>query len=201
MVSEKIFLNIGAWEMRSGVNGPGERFVLWLQGCPLHCPGCFNLELLPCVKRHVINVDDMAAKILAVTGIEGVTYTGGEPTLQAQGLALLSEQLRQAGLTIVSYTGYSLESLRARNDPWIERFLSCVDILIDGPYVREQACNLLWRGSRNQRVHFLSGTYQHLAGQVDLLPAEVEFSVGGDGFTTTGTWPEGFLKRLKEVLS
>jgi anaerobic ribonucleoside-triphosphate reductase activating protein len=142
----------------------------------------------------------MAHKILTVQGIEGVTYTGGEPTVQACGLALLSERLRTAGLTVVSYTGYTLEALRARNDPWIERFLASVDILIDGPFVQAKAANLLWRGSRNQRIHFLSDTYRHLAEQVDQDPAQVEFAIDQECFLTTGTWPQGFLERLKEIL-
>jgi len=193
-------LNIAAWQAHSLVNGPGRRFVLWLQGCPLLCPGCFNQEFLPFVERHRINIEDIAARILATSDIEGVTFSGGEPTVQSQGLALLSERLRARGLTVVSYSGYTLETLRARNDPWIERFLSCLDILIDGPYVREQAANLLWRGSRNQRLHFLSDVYGHLADQADYRPAEVEFSVGESRFTTSGTWPEGFIERLERTL-
>jgi anaerobic ribonucleoside-triphosphate reductase activating protein len=125
------------------LTGPGERFVLWLQGCPILCPGCFNEDLLPFVQRHIIDVAEMAATILGVAGIEGVTYSGGEPTGQAQGLALLSERLRAAGLTVVCYTGYTLEALQARDDSWINRLLSYVDILIDGPFVRDKAANLL----------------------------------------------------------
>ena len=87
------YLNIEAWQERSVVNGPGTRFVLWLQGCPILCHGCFNEDLLPFVPRHSVDVEDVATKILAVAGIEGVTYSGGEPTVQAQGLALLSKRI------------------------------------------------------------------------------------------------------------
>jgi len=194
------YLNIGAWQERSVVNGPGERFVLWLQGCPLRCHGCVNSEFLPFVKRKLISVDEMAQRILVINGIEGVTYTGGEPMAQARGLALLSEKLRPRGLMIVCYTGYTLESLRARNDPWVKRLLSHVDMLIDGPYVQEKAANLLWRGSSNQRIHFLTDAYRHLAEQVDHRQAEIEFTIGSDGFITTGTWPQELLKRLEEKL-
>ena len=139
----------------------------------------------------------MAARILSVSGIEGVTYSGGEPTVQAHGLALLSEWLRAAGLTVVSYTGYTLEALQARADLWINRFLSTVDILIDGPYVQAKAVNLLWRGSSNQRVHFLTDAYRHLADQVDHGPAKVEFIVDSEGFITTGTWTYQFPKSIR----
>jgi anaerobic ribonucleoside-triphosphate reductase activating protein len=98
------------------------------------------------------------------------------------------------------YTGYTLEALRARNDPWIERLLASMDILIDGPFVRDRAANLLWRGSSNQRVHFLTDTYRHLAAQVGHGPAQVEFTIGREEFLTTGTWPQGLLERLHQIL-
>lgn len=194
------YLNIGAWQEHSVVNGPGERFVLWLQGCPMRCPGCVNTEFLSFVKRKLVHVDEMVSRILAIHGIEGVTYTGGEPMMQAHGLALLSEKLQPHGLTIVCYTGYTLEALGARKDPWVERLLSYVDMIIDGPYVQEKAANLLWRGSSNQRIHFLTDAYRHLAEQVDHRQAEIEFTIGSDGFITTGTWPQELLKRLEEKL-
>lgn len=200
MTLERVHLNVGAWQARSRANGPGERFVLWLQGCPLLCPGCFNEELLPFVPRHNVIVEAMADIILAVPGIEGVTYSGGEPTIQARGLALLSERLHACGLTVMCYTGYTLDALQARKDPWIDRLLASVDILIDGPFVRDKARHLLWRGSSNQRVHFLTETYRYLAQDVDDGPAQVEFAISREEFLTTGTWPQGFLERLREVL-
>ncbi|MBN1485756.1 MAG: radical SAM protein [Chloroflexia bacterium] len=197
---ERAMLNVGAWMERSVANGPGERFVLWLQGCPLRCPDCFNPEFLPLEPRHLVTVPNMAARILALEGIEGVTYSGGEPTLQAEPLCHLSQRLREAGLSIVCYSGYTLEQLRDRDDPWIERLLSYLDILIDGPYLCGQAANLPWRGSRNQRVHFLSPTYRHLAPQIEGGPAEVELAVGRDGFAATGNWPAEFWERLRKAL-
>ncbi len=193
-------LNVGAWQTRSVANGPGERFVLWLQGCPRRCPGCLSPEFQPFERRRVIPVEDMARRILSVPGIEGVTYTGGEPIVQARGLAELGERLQEAGLTVVCYTGETIEALQARDRPWITRMLASVDILIDGPYLQEEAANPLWRGSSNQRVHFLSPAYRHPVAQVASRPAQVELALEGDRFVTTGTWPRGFLERLREVL-
>jgi len=199
MTEQPPLLNLGAWMERSWANGPGERYVLWLQGCLLRCPGCCNVDFLPQEPRHMVSIDEMARRICYIVGIEGVTYTGGEPTLQAQALALLSEQLRPVGLTVVCYTGYTLEELRARDDLWIERLLANTDILIDGPYRQEEAASLRWRGSRNQRIHYLTPAYRDLVNTEG--PAEVEFAVGDQGFTTTGTWPAGFLERLQQVLA
>jgi anaerobic ribonucleoside-triphosphate reductase activating protein len=197
---DPVELNVGACDPQSRVNGPGLRFVLWLQGCPLHCPGCLNPEFQPNAPAAKIPVDRLASKILNVPGIEGVTYTGGEPMAQARGLALLSEILVPKGLTVLCYTGYTLDAVRARSDIWIDRLLSMTDVLIDGPYVQEQAASLLWRGSRNQKVHFFTNAYRHLAPEVETAPAQVELRIAGETLTTAGIWPEGFLERLREVL-
>jgi len=200
MDTKSTYLNLGSWQERSLVNGPGERFVLWLQGCSMRCPGCFNEEFLPYIERHLIKIENMLTWVLDVSGIEGVTYTGGEPMEQAQGLTILSKHLRAAGLTIVCYTGYTLDELSASEDPWIDQLLCHVDILIDGPFIIEKASSLLWRGSSNQRVHFLTDTYKYLTDQIEARPAEVEFAINRDSFTTTGTWPSGFLERLERKL-
>jgi len=103
-------------------------------------------------------------------------------------------------LTVVCYTGYTLEHLRARKDLWIDRLLGSLDLLIDGPYVREKAANLPWRGSANQRVHFLTERYRSQESMANESASLVEFIVGEEEFTATGIWPEGFLERLQERL-
>lgn len=201
MTEEINMLNLAAWQPRSVANGPGERFVLWVQGCPLRCPGCFNEETHPFVPCTIVEVDEVLQWILATPGIEGVTYTGGEPMLQAHSLAVLSEQLRaKSSLTIVCYTGFTLENLRSRNNPAINRLLKSIDVLIDGPFVQRLAANLMWRGSRNQRVHFLTDAYRHLAEEVNASSSSIELIVGSEHFTATGVWFDGFLHRLKEAL-
>lgn len=201
MEDAQLELNIATWKARSRVNGPGERFVLWLQGCHLHCPGCVNADFQPLEPRTQLSIAAVAERIRSCPGLAGVTYSGGEPMLQAHALALLSESLQAVGLTVVCYTGYLLEDLQARQVPWIDRLLAATDILIDGPYLQEQATRALrWRGSGNQRIHFLSDTYRPLAESIDSHAADMEFSVNVDGFTTTGTWPQGFLERLTEIM-
>ncbi|HOF89651.1 MAG TPA: 4Fe-4S single cluster domain-containing protein [Armatimonadota bacterium] len=193
-------LNIGLWRARSTANGPGTRFVLWLQGCDVRCPGCFNPEFQPLDARTVLPVNAVAAMVLDTSGIEGVSYSGGEPTRQAGALAELSERLREGGLSVLCFSGHTLEALRTRHDPDIDRLLRLTDILIDGPYLAEQAAALRWRGSRNQRVHFLTPRYQALSATIDEAPAEVELAVDEAYLSATGIWPPGFLERLKELL-
>jgi anaerobic ribonucleoside-triphosphate reductase activating protein len=198
---EDVWLNVAAWEERSVVNGPGERFVLWLQGCPFRCPGCFNQAYLPFVKRKVLRAGALAEMIVRVQGIEGVTFSGGEPMAQAEGLFYLSQSLRARGLTVVCYSGYTLPELERMQDPWVARLISTLDVLIDGRYDQGKGANLPLRGSSNQRVHFLTNAYEHLAGQLNQRRSEIEFVIGASGFVSTGILNEYLLKRLEEVLN
>ena len=104
-------LNIAAQLKKSVVNGPGTRYVIWFQGCPFKCPGCFNKEFQPFVTKRLFNIETLAKKILSVEGIEGVTYTGGEPIAQAEPLYYLSSILKKYKRTIVCCTGFTLEEL------------------------------------------------------------------------------------------
>ncbi len=200
MTKEKLYLNIGAFQERSIANGPGERFVLWLQGCVINCPGCINPEFQPLVKKLVLSIDEVFERIIRVKGIEGVTFTGGEPMLQAKALALLSERLKNVGLTIMCYTGYTFQELKSLKNRWIERLLSNLDILIDGPFISEMRAPLLWRGSKNQKVYFLTPVYKHLQEFVDLPLREIELVVSSEGFLTTGLGFDELLIKLKNML-
>src|SRR6516164_213379 len=85
--------------------GPGRRWALWVQGCPLRCPGCCNPELLPLRARDgsdkLATVDELAREALATPGIEGVSLLGGEPFAQAAPLAELARRVRAGGLSVM----------------------------------------------------------------------------------------------------
>ena len=186
---------------RSVVNGPGVRFVLWVQGCTIHCPGCINPDLLPLVSHHIVKVSDMARRIISTPGIEGVTFTGGEPTLQADALAELCSQIKDKGLTILCYSGYRLEELRSRNNSGLSELLAQIDLLIDGPYMSAESAPLPWRGSHNQRLHFLSPAYVNLSEEYSVSDRQIELIVGSKFWTMTGTWENHFRRRLEELLA
>ncbi|TNE43160.1 MAG: radical SAM protein [Deltaproteobacteria bacterium] len=150
-------LNIATWIPKSTANGPGERFVLWLQGCNLACPGCWNPNMWKFKPRHLMTIDETMSLIKQAQGIEGVTITGGEPFAQADALLLLAQRIRQAGLSLFIFTGYELEELSSQT---AQEVLTYTDILITGRYKQaEQEPDLRWRGSRNQQIHFLSSRY------------------------------------------
>ena len=82
-------VNVAAFLPRSRANGPGERAVVWVQGCPRPvCPGCWNPAFLDVNHEATrVSVPDLAARILALDGLDGVTFSGGEPFHQAAALA------------------------------------------------------------------------------------------------------------------
>ncbi len=60
----------------------------------------------------------------------------------------------------MTYSGYLLEDLRRAGKADWNALMDATDLLIDGPFVQELAGNHLWRGSDNQRLHYLSGRIQ-----------------------------------------
>lgn len=139
--------------------GPGRRFALWVQGCPLRCPGCCNPQMLPFGRGDATDVSALAAEIVATPGIEGVSFLGGEPFAQPGPLAALAALVRP--LSVMIYTGFTLEELRARNDTDTDALLASADVVVDGPYRREEPESARrWIGSRNQGLHFLTDRYR-----------------------------------------
>ncbi len=155
-----VFLQVARTVPVTEAEGPGRRFALWLQGCPLRCPGCCNPEMLPFEGGERRRLADVAAEIDAALphAIEGITLLGGEPLAHAAGAAALAREAHRRGLTVMVFTGYTLEEARASLDPAVADLLGATDILVDGPYLRDRPeTRRRWIGSANQRVHFLSG--------------------------------------------
>lgn len=194
-------LNIAAELPSSVVNGPGTRYVIWVQGCPFKCPGCFNLDFQPLINKTLVSVEELADRILSVKDIEGVTYSGGEPMIQAEPLYSLSSLLKKHRLTVLCYSGFTLEQLHHRNDPYISKLLSLLDILIDGPYVEEKKANLLWRGSINQQVHFMTEVYSDCKLLIEQDISEMEIAIGEEGMVLTGITRKEIVKRLLKIVA
>ena len=137
------------------VDGPGLRFVVFAQGCPHGCPGCHN----PATHDFQGGTDCSLEKILAAIDqnplLDGVTFSGGEPMSQPEAFYNLAEAIKERGLNLIIYTGYTYEELQKLGEsrPAVRKLLELTDLLIDGRFVLEQRdLSLLFRGSRNQRV-------------------------------------------------
>ena len=143
--------------------GPGRRFALWFQGCPLRCPGCCNPEFIPFPGGQAMPLADVLRLLDQARGdgIEGITLLGGEPLAHAAASAALARAAGDRGLTVMVFSGYTIEEARAKADPDVDAVLAHTDILVDGPYVRERPdATRRWIGSTNQRIHFLSDRYR-----------------------------------------
>lgn len=142
--------------------GPGVRYCIWVQGCRRQCHGCLAPETWPLDGGEQHEVSDLAAEVLALPDLEGLTISGGEPFEQASALSELLKTLRvQRDLGVIVYTGYLLEELKSLASPE-NRFadlLDLTDLLIDGPYISELDDGLSLRGSSNQRVMALTNRY------------------------------------------
>jgi anaerobic ribonucleoside-triphosphate reductase activating protein len=144
--------------------GPGKRFAVWFQGCPLRCPGCCNPEFLPFTGGETLALAEVVSQLDRAQiqdEIEGITLLGGEPFAHAAAAAALAAAARLRSLTVMVFTGYTLETLRMRTDSEVADLLANTDILVDGPYIRELPdTTRRWIGSTNQRIHFLTDRYR-----------------------------------------
>lgn len=165
-------INVGMAMPCSRSDGPGKRFTLWVQGCGRGCPGCGNSQLQLLTKENRYSCQDvfcLVEEAQGLYGIEGVTFTGGEPMLQAHDLSLLAEMCQSVGLSVVVFTGYLMKDLGVV--PGAADLLARVDILVDGPFIKEKPETVRsWVGSSNQAFHFLSS--RHGPG-VEFLPGRL----------------------------
>ncbi|HEY7155529.1 MAG TPA: 4Fe-4S single cluster domain-containing protein [Gemmataceae bacterium] len=169
--------------------GPGRRFALWFQGCPLRCPGCCNPEMLSFEGGTAVSLRDLIGQIEEAAsrdGVEGVTLLGGEPLAHAAGAVAVTRAVRERGLTVMVFSGYTLEEARRLPDPAVAELLALTDILVDGPYLREQPeTRRRWIGSANQRIHFLSDRYRADDPRW-LMPNTLEIRLRGPELTVNG---------------
>lgn len=179
------FLSLAAFLPRSRVNGPGVRAVVWVQGCPFRCEGCFNPGFQAFEGGTQSAVGELADRIAADTETEGVTFSGGEPFAQAGAVAELAERARAAGKSVVVFTGYPASVLRrSRRRDW-RRLLAAADALIAGPFDRERPTRHPYLTSANQELMLLSGRYA--AADFERGPRRAEARIAPDGtITMTG---------------
>ncbi|AFZ24784.1 organic radical activating enzyme [Cylindrospermum stagnale PCC 7417] len=175
------YLNIMGYVDQSEVNGPGSRAVVWVQGCPRECSGCFNPDSWSFEVNQLIAVDTLAENILSNPNNTGVTFSGGEPFWQASALASLARKLKAAGLNVMSFTGFTLKQLQSESaPPSSQKLLEQLDILIDGPFVESQAINSPTSpvSSKNQRVHVFNPIFQD---QISWASDQIEVHILKDG--------------------
>lgn len=134
-------------------DGPGMRYTLFVQGCPHHCPGCHNPQTHPFEGGSWRTAEEIAGEILKNPMLSGLTLSGGEPICQAKALVPLCRMVKDGGMDIALYSGYTFEQLIQMEEDGVRTLLSLCDVLIDGPFLlEERSLALLFRGSKNQRI-------------------------------------------------
>lgn len=158
MASDPAAIQVAMIVPRTEAEGPGLRYAVWVQGCPLRCVGCCNPEMLAFRPADRREPDELIAAAVAA-GVEGVSLLGGEPFAQAAGLATLAEGVRARGLSVMVFSGYTLAELREQG-PDAARLLAATDLLVDGRYdASRRTTTRRYIGSDNQVLHFLSPRY------------------------------------------
>ncbi|MDR2133767.1 MAG: radical SAM protein [Treponema sp.] len=163
--AEDAVLRIGGTEPESIVDGPGFRYVVFVQGCDFRCPGCHNRRLQSFEGGRPAAVRELLGEIRENPLLDGITLSGGDPFTQAEACAVLAEEVRALGLSVVTFTGYLWEDLCAAAGfgggaagggsaaaGW-RRLVEATDILVDGPFIQAlRNIDLRFRGSSNQRL-------------------------------------------------
>ena len=167
------------FDRRSPVNvlGPYQRAVIWVQGCKFTCQNCIVPESWEKNGGEAMEISELTNWILSQPEIEGVTFSGGEPMLQAEALSAVIDKMKtKHNLGIMCYTGFRIEQLEDQGTELQKTLLNKIDILVDGVYIEKLHKDLLWRGSSNQRILALSDRYQ------DYLRKKSDRSVGLEFF-------------------
>ncbi len=155
------------------VDGPGIRYTIFTQGCPHHCPGCHNPQTHDFEGGQDADVEKILNEIFSNPILSGVTFSGGEPFCQAEGLVPIAEAIKEKGKHLMIYTGYLLEQLQKMENAGVQRLLELADVIVDGPFILAQRnLTLSYRGSENQRVIDMVKTRK--AGEVVLYRSEYE---------------------------
>jgi len=180
--------------------GPGRRAVVWVQGCSIHCDGCIVPESWGTQTGIWVDPADLAMQLLGGSEAD-LTVSGGEPTEQAAAVAVLLRAARALGRTTWVYTGRRLEDLVSEGAEDVLLMLSLTDVLVDGPYEREVAGGVGYRGSRNQRIIRLTDAIPaELANSGK--PGKIEIRLDSDdGLVLIGIPEPGTLGKLASALA
>ena len=155
-----MLINIAEIDRNCKVLGPGIRYIIWVQGCLKRCKGCYNKEYQGLIENKLLDTQDIINDILRYkdkNSLEGITFLGGEPLLQAIQLGEIAKLAQENKLTVLCYTGYKYEDIKDNIE--IANFLKYVDVLIDGEFKYEEKINKGVRGSSNQNIIFFTQKY------------------------------------------
>lgn len=145
-----MFLRVNHIIEHSRVQGPGDRFTIWVQGCSIHCQQCNNVDTWNPLSGTNFDLDLLIGKIIESKS-NGLTITGGEPLDQFLPVLKLTKKVFPH-LDIFLCSGYSYPIIKQK----FKEILESIDILCSGPFEFDKICQSQWRGSLNQEIICLS---------------------------------------------
>jgi anaerobic ribonucleoside-triphosphate reductase activating protein len=177
-----MYINIHSVINSSRVNGPGDRFVIWTQGCRKGCKNCYNPETWSHYKNNLILVDEIFED-LKNSSATGVTISGGDPFEQPEELFYLLTKIKQLDLSdgVIVFTGFTIDEIRVREE--LRKSLDYIDVLIDGLYIEEKRISSGLAGSSNQEFYFLT---DKISRDKIVIDQEVEIHSLGELIQITG---------------
>ena len=177
-----MLINLHSTIKSSRVNGPGDRFVIWTQGCRKGCKNCYNPETWSHYRNNLIDIDLLVEEIKN-SSTTGVTISGGDPFEQPEELFYLLREIKQLDLSdgVIVFSGYTIDEIRVRED--LRKCLDYIDVLIDGLYIDEKRITNGLAGSSNQEFHFLTDKISRDSINID---QEVEIHSLGELIQITG---------------
>lgn len=154
-LNSEIKFNVAYIKLSTRTEGPFNRCCIWFQGCNLHCKGCCNESLQPLVPNHIVTLNklvDIVKEAKDKFDIEGITLSGGEPTLQ-NGLLEFNKKIHKLGLGIIMFSGRNKFQLN-------QELVNSVDLLIDGPFIEDKLdTKRILLGSTNKNLSFITDRY------------------------------------------
>ena len=154
-MNSMIKFNVAYIKLCTETEGPFKRCCIWFQGCNLHCKGCCNIDLQPFVPKHIVTLGELISIVKDARekfGIEGITLSGGEPSLQ-NGLKEFNKEIHKLNLGIIMFSGKDKNQLNSD-------LVNSVDLLIDGPFIDNKLdTNRILLGSTNKNLSFITNRY------------------------------------------
>ena len=182
-----MFLRVHALVENSTVNGPGARAVIWVQGCSLGCPGCWNPQTHAPLQGFRLDVSEILewfAKASRENRIEGLTISGGEPMEQAPAVLELLRRLKAAhpGITAGLFSGYTERELP---DALWRAMQGHLDFAVLGRFNARRRSHDPLVSSTNQVLRLYTAHYS----MADFAAQSVEIHIDDTGLTQITGFP------------
>lgn len=147
--------HIHSFETFGTVDGPGIRFVVFMQGCHLRCKYCHNRDTWDINAGEVISIKELVNKIEKyITYFKaskgGVTVSGGEPLLQVEFLITLFKELKKLEI----HTAIDTSGMVDITDK-VKELISLTDLfLLDIKHINSEKCKELVGFSNEKEIEF-----------------------------------------------